>query len=287
MVCLCVGLIRIYIYQGEWSVGLMISALARTCQYLGEERYLQMAIKTADFIRKNLYDNDNNTLRRCWREGQAARVGGFCDDYSFMIQGLLDLHQLTLDDQWLEWAKRLQQRQDELFLDPNDGLYFNVSGEVKDVLVRMKEDHDGAEPAANSISLGNLMNLSAAAFSTTTTTNNNNNNSNNNNSNNNMQQNEQYYLNRAESMIKTFVSMESPFMPAFMSQVMHFVRTSLVISLPRDCEEMRKVAMEGFIPNRVISSVPSMEAVHVCERFQCSAPITDAATLKRIIQKNN
>lgn len=51
--------------------------------------------------------------------------------------------------------------QDDLFLDRDGGGYFNNPGEDPSVLLRVKEDHDGAEPSGNSVSAFNLIRLSS------------------------------------------------------------------------------------------------------------------------------
>jgi uncharacterized protein YyaL (SSP411 family) len=61
---------------------------------------------------------------------------------------------------WLQWAVRLQDRQDELFWDGERGGWFSTTGRDPTVLLRMKEDHDGAEPTASSMSVMNLLVLS-------------------------------------------------------------------------------------------------------------------------------
>lgn len=51
--------------------------------------------------------------------------------------------------------------QDELFLDRSGGGYFNTPGEDPSVLLRVKEDNDGAEPSGNSVSVINLVRLAS------------------------------------------------------------------------------------------------------------------------------
>jgi uncharacterized protein YyaL (SSP411 family) len=51
--------------------------------------------------------------------------------------------------------------QDGLFLDREGGGYFNTAGEDPSVLLRVKEDHDGAEPSGNSVSAINLVRLAS------------------------------------------------------------------------------------------------------------------------------
>ncbi len=142
-----------------WN-GLMISAFARAYQVLGEPVYLAAANKAADFARKNLYDAESNTLRRSYREG-ASDVHGFASDHAFLIQGLLDLYAADFDVSRMEWAMKLQDQQNALFWDEKNGGYFSTSGRDKNVLLRMKDEDDGAEPSPNSVAALNLLRLAA------------------------------------------------------------------------------------------------------------------------------
>lgn len=66
-------------------------------------------------------------------------IFGFADDYVFMIRGLLDLYEASLDEQWLEWAVKLQAKLDELFWDSAGAGYFMATPDDPSILVRMKE----------------------------------------------------------------------------------------------------------------------------------------------------
>ncbi len=140
-----------------WN-GLMISAFARAAQVLGDDALLDTARRAADFIRRNLYRENEGVLLRSYRQG-AAPAHGFADDYAFLIRGLLDLYEAGFDLADLRWAERLQAKQDELFLDRQSGGYFSTDSHDANVLLRMKEDHDGAEPSASSVSALNLARL--------------------------------------------------------------------------------------------------------------------------------
>jgi len=136
----------------------MISALAKAFQVLEDDRYLYAAIKAAQFIRDNLYKTDTKTLIRNYREGPSS-TSGFCQDYAFLITGLVDLYEASFDIQWLRWAADLQARQNELFWDKNGDGFFNVAEGDKSLLFRTKEEHDGAEPSENSYAALNLQRL--------------------------------------------------------------------------------------------------------------------------------
>jgi uncharacterized protein YyaL (SSP411 family) len=140
-----------------WN-GLMLSALARAAQIFDDGRYLTAAREAAQFVRAHLYDEPDNRLIRRFRHGHAA-IDGMLEDYAFLIQGLLDLYEASFDAEWLAWGIRLQGQQDTLFWDPAGGGYFSTSAGRPDVLVRVKDDYDGAEPAPNSIAAMNLLRL--------------------------------------------------------------------------------------------------------------------------------
>jgi len=140
-----------------WN-GLMISAFAQASQILGETAYLRIAERAADFILTHLRDSTTGRLWRSYREGP-SRVGAFAEDYAFLIAGLLDLHAASLDLRWLREAATLQKTMDALFWDGRSGGYFSTSGEDPSILLRTKEDYDGAEPSANSVAAENLIRL--------------------------------------------------------------------------------------------------------------------------------
>ena len=61
------------------------------------------------------------------------------EDYAFLIRGLIDLYEATFDERWLEWALRLQESQDRLFWDSEDGGYFSSAADDPSILIRMKD----------------------------------------------------------------------------------------------------------------------------------------------------
>jgi uncharacterized protein YyaL (SSP411 family) len=141
-----------------WN-GLMIAAFARVARTVGgAEEFLDDAARAARFVRRNLWNPMTATLLRRYRHGDAS-VEGYAEDYSYLIFGLLELFQAGGDPEWLEWARHLQARQDALFWDEVDGGWFSTTGKDPSVLLRLKEDYDGAEPAASSVSVLNLLTL--------------------------------------------------------------------------------------------------------------------------------
>jgi uncharacterized protein YyaL (SSP411 family) len=141
-----------------WN-GLMIAGFARAGRTLenGAE-HVAAAQRAATFIRTHLWNPAEGTLLRRFRGGDAA-VHGYAEDYACLILGLLELFQADGDSSWLEWAVALQARFDALFWDPNGGGWFSTTGNDASVLLRLKEEYDGAEPAASSIAVLNLLTM--------------------------------------------------------------------------------------------------------------------------------
>lgn len=144
-----------------WN-GLMIAGLARAASALQDRDMLQLAIDAANFLRRQLCAQPQQGLglHRSWRQGQRGPLA-FASDYACLIAGLIDLHQASLDTQWLQWADALQQEMDRLFEDPQQGGYFSTHTDKDHSVLRIKEDYDGAEPSPNSMAAYNLARLGA------------------------------------------------------------------------------------------------------------------------------
>ena len=142
-----------------WN-GLMIAAAARAARVLVDsprrDDWRRAAERAASAIYDQLWRPAERRLLRRLRDGEAA-VDAFCEDYACLTWGLVELFQATGEGRWLEWAIELTARQAELFFDPADGGWFSTTGADPSVLLRLKEDYDGAEPAAASVTVRNLL----------------------------------------------------------------------------------------------------------------------------------
>jgi hypothetical protein len=144
----------------------MIAAFARASRVLESSvgrgfslACLSSARRAAAFIRSRMWDPATGRLLRRFRDGEAA-IDAYAEDYAGLIFGLVELFQADGDPGWLAWAVELQRRQDALFWDGSGGGWFNTTGQDETVLLRLKEEYDGAEPAASSMSVLNLISLS-------------------------------------------------------------------------------------------------------------------------------
>ncbi|CAK7348254.1 unnamed protein product [Dovyalis caffra] len=297
----------------SWN-GLAISSLARASKILmGEaegtkynfpvvgcdpKEYMTTAEKAASFIRKHLYNEQTHRLVHSYRNGP-SKAPGFLDDYAFLISGLLDLYEVGGGIYWLVWATELQNKQDELFLDLEGGGYFNTPGEDPSVLLRVKEDHDGAEPSGNSVSAINLIRLATMMTGSKS----------------------EYYRQNAEHLLAVFesrlkdVAMAVPLMccAADMISVPSRKQVVLVGHKPSlEFDNMLAAAHASYEPNKTVihidptnneemeiwddnnSNIALMARNNfaadkvvalVCQNFTCSPPITDPTSLKALLLK--
>ena len=139
--------------RGDAAVGRGFSLACTVGRGLG---FAESARGAASFIRARMWDPTRGRLVRRFRDGEAA-IDAFAEDYACLIFGLLELHEAGGDRAWLDWALELQRRQDALFWDEQAGGWFSTDGRDPTILWRFKEDYDGAEPAASSVSVHNLL----------------------------------------------------------------------------------------------------------------------------------
>jgi uncharacterized protein YyaL (SSP411 family) len=130
-----------------WN-GLMISALAKGTQILGDPGYYQAAVKAARFILQ--HQVKDGRLYRIWAGGKAS-VPGFLEDYAFLANGLLDLFETDFDPSWLTEAGRLMERLEANFLDPKEGIFLNVARDQEAPLVKSFLVTDQSMPSGNSM----------------------------------------------------------------------------------------------------------------------------------------
>jgi uncharacterized protein YyaL (SSP411 family) len=206
----------------------------------------------------------------------------------FVIQGLLDLYEASFDVEWLKFATQLQETQDRLFFDEKNGGYFSTSGKDATVFLRMKDDNDGAEPAASSLAALNLLRLSQF-------------------------RDDKQMAERARKTVDAFATTLSHF-PSAMPQMLVALDyllskpRQIVIAGKRDATETKALLKEvrrHFLPKTILfladdaesqkylgeknqaihamSLVNGKPAAYVCENFTCKAPVTDPKELAGLL----
>lgn len=137
----------------SWN-GLMINAFAKVGFAKGDQRFIDAAIKTAQFIKNQLW-KEGHLLRR-YRDGE-SKFPAVLDDYAFMIKALLTLFESDSGSSWLEWAMQLADVLEKEF--KAEGGAFYQSEKAIPLLIRRCEFYDGAEPSGNAVHSENLLRL--------------------------------------------------------------------------------------------------------------------------------
>ncbi len=133
----------------SWN-GLMLGAFAQAHAVLGDKAYLEAARQNLGFVRSRLWDRSSHTLYHRWRDGERDSVqllGG----YAFMLAGVLDTYEATLDADTLGFALELADAMMSRFYDRDNGGFWQTPADNADLILRSKEDYDGPEPSGNSV----------------------------------------------------------------------------------------------------------------------------------------
>jgi uncharacterized protein YyaL (SSP411 family) len=169
----------------SWN-GLMLGAIARAYSILGDETYRVAAERNLSFIQAKLWvpshhaagvlpreeiagrsqnlrqDDDNapGTLYHRWRDGERDSVQ-LLDAYAFLLSGVIDLYEATLEPNHLVFALALGESMLARFYDQENGGFWQSASGATDLILRVKEDYDGAEPSGNSVGILALLRLAA------------------------------------------------------------------------------------------------------------------------------
>jgi uncharacterized protein YyaL (SSP411 family) len=131
----------------SWNA-LMLTGLIDAYRYLGDDEYLDLALKNANFIKDNTIQRDFR-INRNYKNGSST-INGFLDDYSLTIEAFIALYEVTFDEEWLNLANNLSQYVLTHFYDESNSMFFYTSDIDVKLITRKKEVQDNVIPASNS-----------------------------------------------------------------------------------------------------------------------------------------
>jgi uncharacterized protein len=140
----------------SWNA-LIISSYAKAYEALNTEGYKKNAVEGLDFILKKFKKSDQEFFHT-YKNGH-AQYDAFLEDYSYLIEAMLDVYHITFEKSYLYEAKALCEYVLQNFLDTNDNLFYFTSEKQTDILLRKKDLYDNATPSGNSTMLRNLQRL--------------------------------------------------------------------------------------------------------------------------------
>ena len=146
----------------SWN-GLMIAAMSQAASILGESRYANAARAAADFILANMFDAEGRLLHS-FKDGR-ARFNGYLDDYACLIDGLIDLYQVTFDAKYIEAAIDLAQHMSSRFEDSKGGGFFYTAIDHETLVTRVKDTQDNATPSGGGMAAYALARLATISGS--------------------------------------------------------------------------------------------------------------------------
>ena len=131
----------------SWNA-LMLKGLADAYIAFNEERFLKVAIQTANFITKTQRRSDGG-LNHNYKKG-VSNINGYLEDYALSIEGLVRLYEATFDEKWLNEAEKLSNYSITHFYDEKSGMFFFTSNIDPALVARKMELNDNVIPSSNS-----------------------------------------------------------------------------------------------------------------------------------------
>jgi len=266
----------------DWN-GLMIAAMANAGIVFERPAWIGLARVAFDFIRRHMVEPDQRLLHS-WRAGR-ARHPASVDDYADLARAALALYEATGDDDFLSQARNWVTILDRYYWDTQDGGYFFAAKDTDGLVARPKTAADSAVPAGNGTLVGVLCRLALLTG-------------------------EEAYRRRAEAILETFSGeMGRNFFPlATLLNNVELLTKPLQIALVGESgipafEALRRAVYGVSLPNRVVASlspggslpgnhpafgkglVDGSPAAYVCEGPVCSLPVTNADSLRDILDR--
>ena len=141
----------------SWN-GLMIKGFADSYKAFNEPDFLDAAVKNGEFIVKNLLQKDGQLLRNY--KNNKGYINGYLEDYSAVISGFIALHEITLDDKWLKYSKKITDYVYNHFYNEETKMFYFTSDLDEKLLSRTVNFRDNVIPSSNSMMANNLFLLS-------------------------------------------------------------------------------------------------------------------------------
>jgi uncharacterized protein len=262
----------------SWN-GLMLGAFARASVILADEKYRVAAEKNLQFIREKLWDEKFKTLFHRWRDGGRDSVQ-LLAAYAFLLSGVIDLYEATLEPSHLDFAIKLADAMLAKFYDAENGGFWQSAADSTDLILRVKDDYDGAEPSGNSVTALSLLKLGAIIG-------------------------RKHFTEAAEKTLRLFAHRLKNF-----PQAMPFMLHALDFSLQEpkrvvfvgdtnstNCHELLHAGHSVYQPNKIVfGNVGAVEefaktlpakneaTVYLCTGNSCQPPTNSAGQLKKMLR---
>ena len=267
----------------SWNA-MMLRAFAEAASVLDRPDYGSVARRNAEFLLDQL--RPDGRLLRTYKDGE-AKLNGYLEDYAFLIDGLVALHEFTFEARWLTEAVSLTGQMVELFWDDSTGQFFDTGSDHEALVVRPRDFSDNATPSGNSMATDVLLKMAVITGNVE-------------------------YERKAVAGLRSVREMMLQFPAAagnWLSALDFYLSSAKEIAIigERAAEDTSALVAEvyrHFLPNRVflglsgaegedvssLAGMPLLEGrervegratAYVCENYVCNLPTSDAKELAR------
>ncbi len=137
----------------SWNA-LMLKGYIDAYRAFGEEKFLEIALRNANFLLSEMLQSDGSMWRN--HKNNTSNIHGFLDDYAFTISALTSLFQATFDPKYLNLANKIGAYAIENFIDPENKLFYYTHKNHSNLIARKKELSDNVIASSNSEMAKNL-----------------------------------------------------------------------------------------------------------------------------------
>ncbi len=249
----------------DWN-GITIAALAKTGFVLQNEEYINLAKESLNFILTNM--RRSNNLSHSYCNGKVSNKSNL-DDYSYLLWGLIELHQATLENNYLKKAEEIADEMISKFWDQKEGGFYYTQKNNNELFLRQKDAADSAIPSGNSLAAFNLLRLSHLT-------------------------NNYEYSNKSEKLVKVFSKniTDNPVNFIYLLLTQYYSQNPFIkINILGDKEDklaqnLKDYLRDNYQPDLLLAYEPKEQSTQlaVCENFVCQAP-TD--NLQEVINQLN
>ncbi|HWF73078.1 MAG TPA: thioredoxin domain-containing protein [Solirubrobacteraceae bacterium] len=253
-----------------WNA-LMLSALADAGAVLERDDYVEAAVACAEFILRDLRDDDGRLLRT-WKDGR-GRLRAYLEDHGFLLEALLTLYEATFDARWYREAVAVADEITAHFADAEHGGFFTTADDHERLAARRKDIDDTPIPSGNAAAAFGLLRLALLSG-------------------------EHEYERHALGVLRLLypIAVKHPHGFGHVLRAADFylapVKEVAIVGPSESAGELVRVVRDSFRPYLVLAGgsdgVPLLEgrgpvegraAAYVCEHFVCQAPVLSAEGL--------
>ena len=243
-----------------------------------DNRFLEKALKNANFIEKNMFSKNGRLNRNFKTDKSSSSINAFLDDYAFAIKAFISLYQATFDEIWLFKGENLLKYALQHFYDKESGMFFYTSDLDPQLIARKMYVIDNVIPASNSVMEKNLYLLGEYFY-------------------------KEYYIKISEQMlnnVKSTLLRDGTYFANWSILMTYFIEKPLEVAIVgKNCILKRKELDKHYLPNIILMGgktegklpilknklVDGQTTIYVCKNKSCMFPVTDTEKALEQIKK--